>query len=179
MSTTDLEYDQSSYILIVDDDQTLLKFFKIHLNKFFSKVIVVKNAKEAITALEGNQIDLVISDIRMPRTDGIQLMKKVRNHNPSIPIFLISGAMLTDEQVESIDDRADGFLRKPFSVDELHDYIRRGMKYREIYGKLYEIVKDKKKHRDVIRGKLNIKELKDADKRQEVEDLLAELKKAG
>ena len=60
-------------ILIVDDDQTLLKFFKIHLNKFFSRVIVVKNAKEAVETLKSKQIDLVLSDIRMPRVDGLQL----------------------------------------------------------------------------------------------------------
>ncbi len=44
--------DNENYIMIVDDDQTLLKFFKIHLNKFFPKVLVVKNAKEAIEGLK-------------------------------------------------------------------------------------------------------------------------------
>ena len=102
MTIQDRTYNRTSYILVVDDDDTLLKFFKIHLNKFFSRVIVVKNAKEAIETLKDKEIDLVISDIKMPRMDGIQLMKKVKNHDPSIPVFLVSGALLNESQQNAI-----------------------------------------------------------------------------
>ena len=53
----DRYYDRTSYILVVDDDNTLLKFFKIHLNKYYSREIVVKNAKEAIDTLREKEID--------------------------------------------------------------------------------------------------------------------------
>src|SRR3954470_6412749 len=136
MTIQDRVYNRSSYILVVDDDNTLLKFFKIHLNKFFSRVIVVKNAKEAIDTLREKEIDLVISDIRMPRMDGLQLMKRVRKHDPAIPMLMISGALLSDEQVKIADDEADGYLRKPFSVDDLHGFIDQGMALREQFKKL-------------------------------------------
>ncbi len=103
-------YDTTSYILVVDDDNTLLKFFKIHLNKFFSKVIVVKNAREAAQTLAEKQVDLVLCDIRMPRVNGFQLMRRVRRHDPSIPVLLISGALLTEEQESEALLLADGFL---------------------------------------------------------------------
>ncbi|NBX24419.1 MAG: hypothetical protein EBR52_10065, partial [Microbacteriaceae bacterium] len=45
-------YDRTSFILVVDDDDSLLKFFKIHLNKFFSRVIVVESAKDALAQLK-------------------------------------------------------------------------------------------------------------------------------
>ena len=45
-------YDRESNVLIVDDDSTLLKFFKIHLNKFFSRVVVVENAKSALETMK-------------------------------------------------------------------------------------------------------------------------------
>ena len=148
-----LEYDQESYILVVDDDATLLKFFKIHLNKFFSKIIVVKSAKEAIETLREEKIDLVISDIRMPRFDGIQLMKKIRHHDPSIPVFLVSGALLDEKQRSAVETKSDGFLKKPFDIDDLHKYITEGMRYRRLYKQLYEIVTDKKKFQNLVRGK--------------------------
>ena len=119
MANTEDDKDKESYILVVDDDETLLKFFKIHLNKFVSKIVVVKNAREAVNLLQEKKIDLVISDIRMPRLDGIQLMKKVKNFDPSIPVFLVSGAMLDDSQIEAVENKADGFLKKPFSIDDL------------------------------------------------------------
>lgn len=148
-------YDRTSYILVVDDDNTLLKFFKIHLNKYFSKVIVVSSAKEAIETLADKEIDLLISDIRMPRVDGLQLMKKVRKHDPAIPILLISGALLTDEQGGKKDE-ADGYLRKPFQVDELHDFIRHGIELRDQYKRLSECLTDKASFRDLLKGKIKL-----------------------
>jgi DNA-binding NtrC family response regulator len=169
-------YDRESYILVVDDDQTLLKFFKIHLNKFFSRVIVVKNVKEAIATLQEKQIDLVISDIRMPKTTGLQLIRKVRNHDPSIPIFLISGALLSDEQMMEVDTYADAFLKKPFSVDELHAFIVKGLSYRETYKKMEKIIDNKKFFTDFVKRKNKLEEIKDEAKRTQVVELYTQLK---
>ena len=51
MTIKDQNYNRTSNILVVDDDDMLLKFFKIHLNKFFSKVVVVKSDREAVATL--------------------------------------------------------------------------------------------------------------------------------
>ena len=77
MTIQDQNYNRTSNILVVDDDDTLLKFFKIHLNKFFSKVIVVQNAKEAVETITEKDIDLVISDIRLPDGTGIGLFEEI------------------------------------------------------------------------------------------------------
>lgn len=171
-------YDRTSYILVVDDDNTLLKFFKIHLNKFFSRVIVVKNAKEAIDTLREKEIDLVISDIRMPRMDGLQLMKRVRKHDAAIPMLLISGALLTDEQSKGAEDEADGYLRKPFSVDELHGFIDMGMGLREKYKRLSELLTDRKTIRELLSGKGKVEKLiADAAHLPEAHEIMGSLKK--
>ena len=169
-------YDRTSYILVVDDDDTLLKFFKIHLNKFFSRVIVVKNAKDAIATLKEKEIDLVISDIRMPRMDGIQLMKKVRAFDPTIPVYLVSGALLTDDQVKAMDGEADGFLKKPFTIDELHGFIDDGMKRRESLKALKDLVPDKKKIAELLQGKEVASQIKDEPTQAKVQELLGALK---
>ena len=172
-------YDRTSYILVVDDDNTLLKFFKIHLNKFFSRVIVVKNAKEAVDTLREKEIDLVLSDIRMPRMDGIQLMKRVRKHDASIPMLLISGALLDEEQAKAADEDADGYLRKPFTVDDLHAFIDQGMQLREKYKKLADMLPEKKHFRDVLGGKAKIEKLVTTKEQQEEANLiLADIQKA-
>ena len=176
MSGNKRQYDRTSYILVVDDDSTLLKFFKIHLNKFFSKVIVVKNAKEAIETLREKEVDLVLTDIRMPRMDGLQLMKRVRKHDASIPVLIISGAMLSKEQAEAADQDSDGYLRKPFSVDDLHDFIDQGMNLREKYKKLSTYLSDKKHLGDVLQGKAKLdKFLAEETVRAEAHSLLSEL----
>ena len=153
MSRAKPHYDRNSFILVVDDDRTLLKFFKIHLNKFFSRVIVVKNAREAISSLREKAIDLIITDINMPGTDGFQLQKKVRKNDSSIPVLLISGALLDPSEEELLDD-ADGYLRKPFTIDQLHSFISDGLTRREIMKELATLVADKKQLRNLIKGKI-------------------------
>jgi len=165
-------YDRTSWILVVDDDDTLLKFFKIHLNKFFSRVLVVRNAKEAIDTMREKEIDLVISDFRMPRMDGLQLMKRVRKHDAAIPFMVVTGAMLSDEEKKLCEEDADGYLKKPFSVDELHAFIDNGMKLREQYLKLLALIPDKKHFRDLISGKFKIEKIADAAQRAEAKAIL-------
>ena len=148
------DYDRESNVLIVDDDSTLLKFFKIHLNKFFSRVTVVESAKEALEAIKTKNIDLVLTDIRMPKVDGLELMTKIHKNHPDIPILLISGEPMNPEQQE-ICLMADGFLPKPFSVDELNDYICRGIDLRNAIKELLPILKEPKSIRAAISAKPN------------------------
>ena len=175
MSQSQQKYDRTSFILVVDDDNTLLKFFKIHLNKFFSKVIVVKNAKEAIESLREKTIDLVISDINMPRMDGFQLMKRVRKHDTSIPVLLISGALLNQDE-EDLLNEADGYLRKPFNVDQLHDFINNGLLRREKMKQLATLVSDKKQLRNLLKGTVKLEKVIKKDQQDEAKALLEEIK---
>jgi len=171
-------YDRESYILVIDDDDTLLKFFKIHLNKFFSKVIVVDSAESALKTMEEKQVDLVISDIRMPKTTGIQLMRKVGRLHPSIPVILVSGAMLDEKQEKVIAKQADGFLRKPFDIDELHALLQKGMEKRGILKELAELVADKKNLRDVLNGRARLSRFVDGPEKERGTELLVELRRA-
>lgn len=176
MTIQDQNYNRTSNILVVDDDDTLLKFFKIHLNKFFSKVIVVQNAKEAVETITEKDIDLVISDIRMPKMDGIQFMKKVKNHDPSIPVFLVSGALLNESELGTIEVKADGYLKKPFDIDELHQFIDKGLEFREAYIELLAIVGDKKKFLELIQGKRQFRFIKDEEQRERASEIMSKIK---
>ncbi len=178
MVETAKEYDRESYILVIDDDNTLLKFFKIHLNKFFSKVMVVSSAEAALNALEEKQIDLVISDIRMPKTDGIQLMRKVGRLHPSIPVILVSGAMLDEKQQKTIEKHAGGFLRKPFDIEELHELLQKGMNKRGKLKELSDLISDKKNLRDVLNGRARLSRFVQGDDKARGDELLGELRKA-
>lgn len=149
------EYDRTSFVLVVDDDDSLLKFFKIHLNKFFSRVIVVESAKEAMTNLKEKEIDLVLTDIRMPKIDGLELMAKIRRHDPTIPVLILSGAMLDEEQARLCLEESDGYLRKPFSFDDLHAFIDKGMKLRDSFKEMAAIMRDPKNFRALLRGKIS------------------------
>lgn len=145
-------YDRESNVLIVDDDSTLLKFFKIHLNKFFSRVVVVESAKAALAAMKEREMDLILTDVRMPKIDGLELMTKIKKHHPDIPVLLISGEPMSEAQQEIVTS-ADGFLAKPFTIDELNDYMCRGIDLRNAMKEMIPHLKDPKKIRDAIKAK--------------------------
>lgn len=168
-------YDRMSHVMVVDDDQTLLKFFKIHLNKFFSKVVVVKSAKEAVETLKEKEIDLILTDIRMPKVDGVQLLKKIRAYDASIPVFMLSGGALTAEQIKTVDESSDGFLKKPFTIDEIQEFIELGMRKRELLKQLSELVPDNKKLLAILKGKAKLTSSMPSDSRAAASELLVQL----
>jgi len=160
MNENKISYDRTSYILVVEDDETLLKFFKIHLNKFFSKVIVVKNAKDALETMKTTSIDLVVSDFKMPRMNGIQLLRKIKKADPTIPFIFVSGFMMDDEQEEICHLEADGFLKKPFEVDTFNFMVNAGKLRREKMVQLDQIINDRKKLSELISGKVKLANLR-------------------
>lgn len=134
-----ISYNDERVIMIVDDDVTLLKFFKIHLNKYFTTVLVVDSAAEAMSKLkEIKGIDLILSDFRMPKANGIELLEKVRKKDPSIPFLVISGAVGDPSDQAIIERDAEGFLAKPFSIEQLEDFLKAGLEIRDSYKMLLQ-----------------------------------------
>lgn len=167
-------YDRTSNILIVDDDDVLLKFFKIHLNKFFSRIVVVRSSKQVAEVLKEKSVDLVISDIYLTGSDGFQIARKVRKFDASIPILLISGAALTPKEEEEA-QKADGYLRKPFSMDELHDFIQVGLKRRKTIKDLIEITGQEVDLKSLLAGKIQIEKVVKGEKLKAAKSLMQEL----
>ncbi len=172
------DQNRESLILIVDDDSTLLKFFKIHLNRLFSKVIVVPNAREAMTVLKDKAIDLVLTDLRMPGVDGIEFLAKVKRFSSAIPVVLVTGAMLDAEQEAYCKEHADGFLRKPFDVDDLHSIIELNLQKRRDLLALQLLCKNPKSFKDLLTGKASLDKTVKKQDIQQATEIYASLQKS-
>ena len=114
----------------------------------------MKNAAAAQKELAARPFDLVISDVRMPKTDGLQLLKKVRKIDATIPILMVSGELMTEEQGEKL-RMADGFLKKPFSFDDFHRFISLGVDLRFCLKELSETLGPDQDVRKILREKLS------------------------
>ena len=119
-------FDSETRILIVDGDEIFAKFFKIHLNKYFSKVFVTGSSKEALQLFEASPFDLVITDVNLPRIDGSSLVKRIRKLNGTTPFIFMTDSILTDGQKEKLGDCA-ALLPKPFTLKQLHTCLRQGL----------------------------------------------------
>lgn len=115
-------------VLLIDDDAVILDIFKKVLSKYFKLIKTASDGAEAWEMYRKEKFDLVISDIEMPKTNGIMLSKGIRAKNPE-QVILISSAYTEESYlVELLNIGVDGFLKKPVSLDNLSSTILRVLK---------------------------------------------------
>jgi DNA-binding NtrC family response regulator len=109
-------------VLVVDDDVNLLSLMVDTLTAIGYNATGAKGGMEALDLLAKRTYDLMITDIKMPDLDGIQLLQKSRRLYSRMPVVLITGVALPE-----IVDQAnpDGFLKKPFRISHIEDVIER------------------------------------------------------
>lgn len=110
-------------ILIVDDEFSMREFLTILLEKEGFSAIVAEDGESALKKLHVNQIDLIISDIRMPGMGGLKLLEKVKEIDPSIPVVMITAYASPEDAVNAMKNGAYDYITKPFKVDEIKDII--------------------------------------------------------
>lgn len=106
-------------ILLVEDDQKLNKLFYTVLSKQGFNVHIVNNGIEAFNILENNHIDLIISDIMMPKMDGYEFTENVRKINEDIPILMITAKDDFNSKQKSFLIGIDDYMVKPIDVNEM------------------------------------------------------------
>jgi DNA-binding response OmpR family regulator len=112
-------------ILVVDDEQTVCNSIQKILTKRGYSVDNSLNAKEAITKLENNKFDLVITDLMMPDMDGIELIQIIKDLYPELKVVVITGYASIDTAVKATKLGASDYLPKPFTPDELTEITRK------------------------------------------------------
>ncbi|MEX1056429.1 MAG: response regulator, partial [Natronospirillum sp.] len=113
---------QSMSILVVEDIATMRKMLKDSLHMMgLNNVLMAENGEQALTLLDANRVDLIISDYNMPRMDGMELLKFIRK-NPawrSIPYMMVTGESDRAMVSEAIQEGVTQFLIKPFTYADL------------------------------------------------------------
>ncbi len=114
-------------ILIVDDDKSLREFLEIFLSQEGYKPLVAKDGHEALSLLEKHDVALVLSDIRMPEMDGVDLLRRIKQKDPDIPVILITAFASLETAVDAMKEGALDYITKPFQLDELREVIEQGL----------------------------------------------------
>lgn len=113
-------------ILIVDDEEDMLIAVKTLLSKYHYNIYTAKNGKEALSILEKQDIDCVLSDIKMPLMDGISLIKNVRQNNNHVPFIFFTGFGSDESMKEALKYGAFDFIQKPL-FDDLESIVKKGV----------------------------------------------------
>jgi two-component system response regulator GlrR len=115
-------------ILVVDDDPGLLRLLSIRLRAEGYEIEAVESAEAALGALPVFRPDLVITDLRMQKMDGIGLLKEIQRQRPGLCVLLLTAHGTIPDAVEATQSGAFGFLTKPVDKDQLLEHVARAMK---------------------------------------------------
>ena len=112
-------------ILVVDDERVQLKTLRRGLTINGYRVIEAISGREALDQYNWNkQIDLILTDYSMPEMDGLDLLRKIREKNKTMPIVLMSAYGNKDLAKEAMHDHCNAFIDKPFDMKELLSVIK-------------------------------------------------------
>ncbi|MEQ1846079.1 MAG: sigma-54 dependent transcriptional regulator, partial [Nitrospira sp.] len=119
-------------ILVVDDEQSLRDVLSIMLKRAGYAVTSAMDGEEAIELLNKEIFDLVITDLRMPKIDGMEVLKAVKSASPETVVLIITAFASADSAVEAMKQGAYDYLTKPFQVDEVQLIIRNALEKRRL-----------------------------------------------
>jgi DNA-binding response OmpR family regulator len=105
-------------ILVVDDEKDIRNLIEIYLKNEGYEVIKAIDGLEALNILEKEKIHLIILDIMMPKVDGLEVCRKIREKN-NIPILMLSAKSEDMDKIQGLMTGADDYLTKPFNPIEL------------------------------------------------------------
>ncbi|MES2689219.1 MAG: response regulator [Bacteroidota bacterium] len=119
-----------SKILLVDDDELILKVINRILSKEGYIVQTAANGKEALEFIEKEKYDLLITDLMMPYSNGFEVISRFKQHPNAegVPIIVISSVGTENAVREGLSIGADDYLRKPIMPDELLIRVKRFLK---------------------------------------------------
>jgi two-component system response regulator PilR (NtrC family) len=142
-------------ILLVDDDHSLRNMLSFVLGKEGYQVEEAQSGLEALKKLKDRKYDLVISDIRMPDLNGIELLKKIKLHDEEIPVIMITAYAATHDAIEAMKLGAEDYIMKPFDLEELKIIINKSLHKKNIEKENIELkqkLSDREKFENIVGG---------------------------
>lgn len=110
-------------ILIVDDNPNMSVLLSDILEIFEYEGSQAGDGSEALDKLKEEDYAMVFTDLRMPKMDGIDLLNIIKNEHPDLPVVIITGYSVGETQNILVTQKADGFLNKPFKVNEIKSIL--------------------------------------------------------
>ncbi len=120
-------------LLVVDDEPSICAMLSIMFEKQGHSVKSCTSAQKALASIQDeNEFDVLISDIKMPEMDGLELLKSVKNINPNLPVILITAHDNKETAVSALKHGAEDYIVKPWKKEELRFLVERAIRNRRL-----------------------------------------------
>src|SRR5574344_1187375 len=119
-------------ILIIDDEKNIREGLAESMELEGYNPILAKDGKEGLERISRGDIDLVITDLRMPLVSGEEVLEQVNAQSPGLPVIVLTGHGSIDSAVDAMRNGAYDFLTKPLNLDQLTMIVKRALQAREL-----------------------------------------------
>ena len=119
-------------ILVIDDEKSILDLLSVVFEKEGYSVETSLSATRAVELMGNEDFDIIISDIKMPKMSGMELLRYVRKNRPDIPIVMITAYGTIKQAVEALKAGAMDYIVKPFDVEELKIIVAQGLEKKRL-----------------------------------------------
>jgi len=119
-------------VLVVDDEQSLRKVLAATLSREGYQVEVAEDGEEALIVLERDGADVIVTDLVMPKMDGLSLLRRVVQKHPDVPVIVVTAHGKIDSAVEAMKAGAFDFVTKPFENAELKAIIAKAARQSDL-----------------------------------------------
>ncbi|MBN4054392.1 sigma-54-dependent Fis family transcriptional regulator, partial [Nitrospira defluvii] len=137
-----------AHILIVDNEKSMREFLAIVLKKEGYRCATAEDGERALKIVEKNQFDLVLSDIKMPKVDGIELLKTLKERSPETAVVMMTAFASTETAIEAMKEGAYDYLTKPFQIDEVKIIIKNVLERKSLQSENQQLRRELKTHAD-------------------------------
>ncbi len=123
---------EKKQILVVDDEANLRRVLSAQLGRDGYEVHTAEDGEEGLAFLKEHHIDLVITDLRMPKVDGMDLLRAALRDDPSRPVVLLTAHGTVDNAVEALKTGAFDYITKPFDQNEVRVVVKKALRTRDL-----------------------------------------------
>lgn len=135
-------------VLIVDDEKNYPPILSAILEEEGYETLTANNGITALEIIKNSDIDLVLTDMKMPLMDGIELLERVKAIDPDLPVIMMTAHGTVEKAVEAMQKGAYNYILKPFDNERLAIYVKKAMA-------MYSVVKDNRRLRNVVELQYN------------------------
>jgi DNA-binding NtrC family response regulator len=127
--TTAEARDARPVVLVVEDDTSMRALIAQVLEPLAARVLAVTTPQHALDCLENEEVAVVVTDLRMPQVDGLEILKFAKQRSPTTQVVLITGYATVESAVAALKSGAYDYLKKPFEPVDLHKAVERALQY--------------------------------------------------
>lgn len=133
-------------VLIVDDEKNYTLILSAVLEEEGLETLTANSGLEALEILKNSDVDLVLTDMKMPSMDGIELLERIKAKDPELPVIMMTAHGTVDKAVEAMQKGAYTYILKPFDNERLVIYVRKAIA-------MYRVVKENRRLRSAVESR--------------------------